>query len=224
MCANYLPSRQERLAEFFGVEPADYAFTAEAYPGGMAPILRLPFDDYGSDQIECVPACFGMVPHWADMKLARQTYNARSETVASKPSFRHAWAKRQFCLIPADAFFEPNYESGHAVRWKIADESEQPVAMAGIWEWRAHGPDDNPLISFSMLTINADEHPVMRRFHKPGDEKRMPIILLPEQYQAWLHADLKDAPKFFNQYPAQQLHVEAAPRPKAAPRQQLDLH
>ncbi|WP_369812283.1 SOS response-associated peptidase family protein [Janthinobacterium sp. SUN206] len=44
------------------------------------------------------------------MKLARQTYNSRTETVASKPSFRSAWKCKQFCIIPAANFFEPNYE------------------------------------------------------------------------------------------------------------------
>jgi hypothetical protein len=39
-----------------------------------------------------------------------------------------------------------------------------------------------PLLSFSMLTINADQHPLMKRFHKPGEEKRMPLILEPQYH------------------------------------------
>jgi endonuclease YncB( thermonuclease family) len=50
---------------------------------------------------------FGMVPYWADTKLARQTYNARTETVATKPSFRNAFKRAQFCIVPANSFFEP---------------------------------------------------------------------------------------------------------------------
>jgi putative SOS response-associated peptidase YedK len=42
--------------------------------------------------------------------------------------------------------------------------------------------------SFTMLTINADAHPLMNRFHKPTDEKRMVAILPPQHYQAWLDA------------------------------------
>lgn len=53
-----------------------------------------------------------------------------------------------------------------------------PASIAGIWEFR---PQDL-LLSFSMLTINADGHPLMQRFYKPDDEKRMLLILDPDQY------------------------------------------
>ena len=122
----------------------------------MAPILRSSHEVPG--KLEIAPAMFGMVPHWADHKLARQTYNACTETVASKPSFRDAWKRKQFCIIPAANFFEPNYETGKPVRWRIERADGGLVAIAGIWEYR---PADQ-LLSFSMLTINADGHPLGR--------------------------------------------------------------
>lgn len=211
MCSNYTPSKREALIARFGVQPPDNAFEAEAYPSYLAPIVRLSPD--GRDEKECVPACFGLVPHWADLKLAKHTYNARTETVASKPSFRHAWRQRQFCIVPAESFFEPSYESGKAERWKIHHAQDEPLGIAGIWEYRAAGPDGMPLISFSMLTINADEHPLMSRFHKPDDEKRMLVILRPDEYDSWLQAPLEQAPSFFMPFPAEELAAEAAPRP-----------
>lgn len=214
MCANYLPPRKETIERHFGVTVPLQEFKPEIYPGYLAPVIRLAEDD--AHDWECVPACFGMVPPWADLKLARQTYNARTETVGSKPSFRNAYKKRQFCIIPAHAIFEPSYESGHAVRWKITHANHEPLGIAGIWDWRPHGgPDDRPLVSFSMLTINADEHPLMRRFHKPGEEKRTVVILTPRQYADWLHADPDQAPAFFQPYPAEALHAEAAPKASA---------
>ena len=58
-------------------------------------------------------AVFGLAPPWVkDLCFARHTYNARSETVASKPSYRSAWRKGQFCLVPMLAFYEPSYASG----------------------------------------------------------------------------------------------------------------
>jgi putative SOS response-associated peptidase YedK len=210
MCANYLPSSPEQLRKYFRVDPPA-AFKPETYPGYLAPIVRLAED--GSDEMESVNACFGMVPPWADLKLARQTYNARTETVADKPSFRSAFRKNQFCIVPADAVFEPSYATGKAVRWKIAHAEGKPLGIAAIWDWRPHGgPDDKPLVSFSMLTINADRHPLMRRFHKPDDEKRMVVILEPQQYDAWLHASSANAADFFQAYPAEELIAEAAPR------------
>lgn len=84
--------------------------------------------------------------------------------------------------LPAANFCEPNYEIGKLVRWRIERADGAPVAIAGIWEYR---PADQ-LLSFSMLTINADGHTLMQRFHKPEDEKRMVMILDPEQYHGWL--------------------------------------
>lgn len=211
MCSNYIPSSNATLSKHFSVAPPHNDFKPEAYPGYLAPIIRLDHDR--PDTLECVPACFGMVPAWADLKLAKHTYNARTETVGSKPSFRHAFQKRQLAIIPAEAIFEPNYESGKAVRWKIRHASQEALGIAGIWEYRSKGEEGQPLISFSMLTINADEHPLMNRFHKPGDEKRMLVFLHPDEYESWLHAPAEQVPSFFRQLPAEELIAEAAPKP-----------
>jgi putative SOS response-associated peptidase YedK len=61
-----------------------------------------------------------------------------------------------------------------------------------------------------MLTVNADGHPVMQHFHKPGDEKRMVVILDPKDYGAWLTCPVADAPKFFMQW---QGALDASPAP-----------
>ena len=215
MCSNYTPSKREVLGPHFHVDAPASDWKEEAWPGYLAPIIRLADD--GSGELACEAACFGMVPHWADLKLSRHTYNARSETAASKPSFRHAYAKRQLCIIPAESIFEPNYESGRAVRWKIARDDDEPMGIAGLWEWRPNGgPEDRPLLSFTMLTINADHHPLMRRFHRPEDEKRMVVVLEPAQYLPWLTAGGDAIPDFLRPYPAQQLKAEAAPRATAA--------
>jgi len=210
MCANYLPPPPKRISAAFGVACGG-TYPEETFPGYQAPILRIADD--GSGELECVTACFGMVPSWADLTLSRHTYNARSETVAEKPSFRHAWRKRQWCVVPAESFFEPSYESGRAVRWKIANADHAMLGIAGLWEWRSTGgADDKPLVSFTMLTMNADEHPLMRRFHRPEDEKRMLVLLEPSQYQPWLHATPDDVASFLQPYPAEKLFAEAAPR------------
>lgn len=60
-----------------------------------------------------------------------------------------------------------------------------PFGVAGIYcPWRH--PDGRELLSFAMLTVNADDHPLMKRFHRPEDEKRMVVILDPEDYGNWL--------------------------------------
>ncbi|TSD71215.1 SOS response-associated peptidase [Janthinobacterium sp. KBS0711] len=207
MCADYTPSRSDQIEQHFAVRSPQFDLPPEAWPGYMAPIIRASHEVPG--ELEVAPACFGMVPHWADMKLARQTYNARTETVAQKPSFRNAWKRKQFCIIPADNFFEPCYETGKPVRWRIERADGMPAAIAGIWEFR---PQDL-LLSFSMLTINADGHPLMQRFHKPDDEKRMVMILDPDQYHGWLDGSLVTEEDLFRQYPAERLVAVADPLP-----------
>jgi putative SOS response-associated peptidase YedK len=212
MCANYLPGRSEHLLHDFHVAPPDSDYKPEAYPGYMAPIIKPPRTESAPGDRACALGMFGMVPHWADTKLARQTYNARTETVASKPSFRNAWKRRQFCVIPAVSFYEPSYETGKPVRWEIGSADGSPLGIAGIWEYKQDGPNGLPLISFSMLTVNADTHPLMRRFHKPDDEKRMVVILAPEQYDEWLYCTADEAPRFFVEYPTERLAAHPAPR------------
>ena len=217
MCANYTPSRLDAISQHHGLERVLFNFPAEAFPGYLAPILRTARGSHGAGgHIECVPAMFGMVPHWADTRLARQTYNARTETVATKPSFRNAWQHQQFCIIPAAHFYEPSYETGKPVRWRIAHAGQQPLAIAGIWEWRPDGPDGLPLLSFSMLTIHAGAHPLMNRFHKPGDEKRMLVLLEPAQYRGWLEGELVNEAAIYRPFPADRLVAAADPLPPRA--------
>lgn len=203
MCSNYTPGRRERNEDHFGIpfETLDER-PSRVFAGAFVPMIMA---NQGDHHMEAVQACFGLVPHWADMKLAKSTYNARAETIDTKPSFRNAWKKKQFCIVPAETFYEPCYETGKSVWWGISHVKERPMGIAGIWEWKADGPDGQPMFSFSLITINADGHPLMARFHKPCDEKRMIVILHPNQYQTWLDGDLVHTSAQFEQYPADQL-------------------
>jgi putative SOS response-associated peptidase YedK len=213
MCANYQPPTRADLEDYFGVTLPAGGDLPEAYPGSPAPIIRHVRDatDQSARKRTADLAMFGLVPHWADSALARRTYNARTETVATKPSFRDAYRYGRFCVIPAQALYEPSYESGNAVRFAIANADAAPLGIAGIWESRP-GPDGESHLSFSMLTINADAHPLMRRFHKPADEKRMVVLLPPDRIDAWLDNGCRDAPAFFVPYPAAALSAQPAPK------------
>lgn len=114
--------------------------------------------------------------------------------MASKPSFPDAWKHGQHCIIPADAIFEPDWRSGKAVPTRIARADGEPMGFAGLWSrWKS--PKGELAHSDTMLTINA-EHPLMRLFHKPADEKRMVVILPPESYQDWLEASMESSMAF----------------------------
>ncbi|WP_313063646.1 SOS response-associated peptidase family protein [Paraburkholderia sp. LEh10] len=68
-------------------------------------------------------------------------------------------------------------------------------AIAGLWRnWRE--VDGAEMLSFTMLTVNSDEHPLMKRFHKPGDEKRSVVIVPPTEYADWLSCRSVDEARF----------------------------
>jgi len=187
VCTNFTPTKRSQwVRDSFGVDlPSDYP--DQAFPGYAAPLV---VKSHQSGRVACGLAKFGLIPAWAkDNKISRHTYNARSETVAEKPSYRTAWRQRQFGLVLVDDFYEPSYESGKAVRWKIQLASGDPFAIACLWDrWKDHQTGE-VIVSFSMLTVNADEHPVMRQFHKPGDEKRTPVVMAPHLHDHWLSAN-----------------------------------
>jgi putative SOS response-associated peptidase YedK len=217
MCTNYVPTRKDRLSAAFGVEFDRDDYVAEAWPGYLAPIIRASDSRRSADL-----AVFGLIPPWSrDGKNFRQCYNARAETVSEKPSFRHAWRQRHWCVIPTDAFFEPSYETGKPVRWRISSADDTPLAVAGIWDqWRA--ADGQSVLSFSMLTINADGHPVMSRFHAPSDEKRSIVLLTPEQITPWLSASPEEAYAMLTPFAPERTASEPAPRAPRHPRSHDD--
>lgn len=132
---------------------------------------------------------FGLIPSWSkDRSIGRRTYNARTETVAEKPSYRTAWRQRQFCLVPVERFFEPCWETGKAVQWSIHRQDGEPFTVAAIWDRWTERATGEIVVSFSMLTINADGHPIMGRFHRPGDERRSLVVVPPSRWTDWLSA------------------------------------
>ena len=191
MCTNFTPSQHTQWAkETLGVElPSGYP--DETFPGYVGPLV---VQGRQSGRVACGLARFGLIPAWAkDDKIGRHTYNARSETAAEKPSFRTAWRQCQFGLVLVDNFYEPSYASGKSVRWKIERASGEPFGIACLWDRWTDPASGERVVSFSMLTVNADDHPVMRQFHKPGDEKRTPVVIAPELHDAWLSADTAQA-------------------------------
>ncbi|WP_041058777.1 SOS response-associated peptidase [Jeotgalibacillus campisalis] len=124
---------------------------------------------------------WGLIPPFAkDEKIGFKTFNARSETVTEKPSFKRAFQKKR-CLIPASSFYE----------WqKISTKEKQPYAIkpsadslltfAGLWEtWKS---EDGVIRSCTILTTEPNEK--MASIHD-----RMPVILEPDSYSKWLNPD-----------------------------------
>jgi putative SOS response-associated peptidase YedK len=213
MCANYHPvTARDRLLQYFGVDrPDDVAPPEMAFPLSLAPFI-VRAEDREVLQRECRIGHFGMLPLWAkELAFGRRTYNARSETAAEKPSFQDAWTRGRRCIVPAEAIYEPSYETGKAVRWRISRRDGKPMGIAGLWGWWRDRATQQPVLSFTMLTVNADDHALMKRFHRPGEEKRMVVILDEAEYSAWLEAPPERMRSFMRCFPADLLEAEPDP-------------
>ena len=212
MCSNYrAPTDMDAMQRHFGAA-LDQPPPGETWPLYEAPIVRRADPGPGPTR-EAVRARFGLLPHWAkDASLGRSTYNARSETAATKPSFRDAWRRGQRCIVPADWIYEPCWETGKAVRWKIRRADGAPLAIAGLWSrWQPAGGEAQT--TFTMLTVNADGHPLMQRFHRSDDEKRMVVVLEADEIDAWLDAPAATMAAWMRRTPAERLAAEPAPLP-----------
>ena len=155
--------------------------------------------------MELAQGQFGLVPTWvksaSDAKL-RSTKLAvtRYETMSTATATRETWLKGQRCIIPMQAFLEDDWRSRKAVPTRIARVDGQPMGVAGLWERWTQGEEE--ILSFTLLTVNANSHALMNRYGQNGNEKRMPAILNEGAYGAWLSAPIDKAREFMRAYPA----------------------
>ncbi len=230
MCVNYRPPTPEQFGKFgslgaFSELPADWRWPEETWKDYAAPILRA---GAGGRPEPCL-ASYGMVPrrHIPPGVKPFDTMNARAESLVERRSFASAWRRLQLCAVPMAWFYEPCYESGRAVRHAIGMADESLFFVAGLWrDWQE--ADGSIQSSFTQITINADEHALMRRMHKPDDEKRSLVILPHDEVEDWLACRSIDvAHSFLRHYPADRMRdwpAPAAARAKAAaPSPNLEL-
>jgi len=184
MCGRFiLTASPDVLSELLGLEPGwnvapgipSWRARYNIAPGQNVLVARARASGRGRE-----PALvkWGLVPSWAkDPKIGNRLINARSETVADKPSFRAAFKYRR-CLIPADGFYEWQHSGKSKQPYCIRLVDHRPFALAGLWEhWQ--DPAGNELESCTLLTTSPNE--LMAPIHD-----RMPVILRPADHERWL--------------------------------------
>jgi putative SOS response-associated peptidase YedK len=185
MCGRFVVfSNLEHLQEHF---PINKAFSEVIHNFNVAPtqeilaIIQLE----GLNVLEKLH--WGLVPHWAkDISTGYKMINARIETIATKPSFREAFKKRR-CLIPADGFYEWSGSKGNKQPFFITLPDEKPFAFAGLWEiWWDKENQGESYRSCTIITREAS--PCLKDIHH-----RMPAILPPDTYEAWLDHENYDS-------------------------------
>lgn len=176
------------------------------FPRGKGPFIRRARDDAGYSR-ELAVGQWGLIPWFAkEPKLAYATNNARSEELEVKASYKHPWARGHRCIIPAADFDEPNWESGKNVWWRFRRPDGRPWGLAGLWNTWTDQATGEVHESYTMLTLNADAHPLMSRMHKPImdkatkqplppelQDKRSVIPVDPEDYDQWLAGTVEEA-------------------------------
>ncbi|MEZ6094873.1 MAG: SOS response-associated peptidase [Pirellulaceae bacterium] len=193
MCGRFtLHTTGQALARFFLDASLDVAFPDlkprfNIAPSQLVATVRM----QPNQNAEFAPMRWGLIPAWAkDTKIGYKMINARSETLAEKPSFRTA-LKRRRCLIPADGFYEW-LTDGRAKRPFFMHRPEnQLFAFAGLWETWSR--EEQPIESTTIITTSANSF--LSDLHH-----RMPVIVAPERFQEWLdpNADeTKDWSDFF---------------------------
>lgn len=175
--AFYSPS--EATAALFGVTTS----TEVAPRYNIAPtqfIAAVRRDEQNTPELAMLR--WGLVPFWAkDPSIGNRMINARSETVAEKPSFRSAYRKRR-CLILADGFYEWRKAADGKTPYFISGADGSPFAFAGLWESWSSKDSDESLETTAIITAAASDF--MAQLHQ-----RMPVVIHPDLADRWLDGD-----------------------------------
>lgn len=147
-------------------------------------------------------AQWGMIPSHSPTRTPllsfgqrMSTNNCRRERMATASTYRDAWRGGQRCIIPAESYDEPCWETGKNVWWRFRRADGEAWALAGLWsEWT--DPETGEVVpNFTMITQNCDGHPLLGRMHKPDpklpadkQDKRCPVPLEAASWDQWLNA------------------------------------
>jgi putative SOS response-associated peptidase YedK len=157
---------------------------------------------------------WGLIPFWVkDEKSAHdikmKTFNARSETITEKPSFRESFKNRR-CLVPAHGFFEWHDFNNKKYPFFIKLKNDQPFALAGIYDHWTDRETGEILNTVSILTTAAN--PLMEKIH--NSKKRMPVILTPAAEHEWIDIErpLQSIQELCKPFDQEQLHAYSVAR------------
>ena len=186
MCGRFAqPRSAEELARIFHARPAaDLA--GERFNVAPTDEVAAVVEHHGDRTVDAFR--WGLVPFYAkDARGGARLINARAETVESSPAFRTAFTRHR-CIIPADAFYEWRRErdpaTGRTVRsepFAVRRSDGEPLALAGLWSgWR--DPDTATRL-YTCTILTTDPNELVARIHN-----RMPVVLDPTDWDAWLAA------------------------------------
>ncbi|WP_097200796.1 SOS response-associated peptidase [Variovorax sp. YR752] len=247
MCTRYISpeDREIEAAWYIG------ARTADRWLRSMRPLYKGPFMRRARDvteyERELVVGQWGLIPAFSPSHIPQtkprkgetkgirlSTFNARHAGIEKKPAFKDAWANGRRCIIPANSFDEPCWESGRNEWWTFRRTDGRPWGLAGLWANWLDYETEIMWESYTMLTVNANLHPIMSRMHKPEvdkktkkplevQDKRSVVAIEERDFDRWLTCTVEKAREMVQLIPVDLM--VAGPAPAEEPRegaQELD--
>lgn len=207
MCGRYLSPDSAAIERDFSLVHTAWQFPAHfnVAPGQDIAAVRAGPDGPHGQRLR-----WGLIPAFAHGEAGPYaTFNARAETARTAPSFRHAWATGQRCLVPATGFYEwHQLADGKTKQPYLIRVTDQPVfAFAGLWE-RSQSAAGDAVYSCTLLTIPANE--LLARIH--NSKQRMPVIVPREARAAWLTGSNDAAWALVQPYPSARMTAWAVSR------------
>lgn len=217
MCTRYISpeDREIEAAWYIG------ARSAERWLRSMRPMYTGAFMRRAVDKTEyereIAVGQWSLIPAWSSSHVPTApprkgetkgkelaTHNARFAGIEKKPAFKDAWKLSRRCIIPAWSFDEPNWESGKNQWWRFRRADGRPWGLAGLWSTWKDLETEKVWESYTMLTINANLHPIMSRMHKPEidrttkkplevQDKRSVVAIEEYDFDRWLTCTPEEA-------------------------------
>ena len=188
----YTWKQLHRLLSLGTLPSTDLPTSYNVAPSQLSDVCRLS----AQGQREVVPMKWGLIPSWSnDGKPG--PLNARCETVATNAMFRNAFRSRR-CLVPASGFYEWRKTGDHKQPFYIRPLNDELFFFAGLWE--RFGEGDQAIETFTILTTTPNEAVA-------GIHDRMPVIIRPAEFDAWLGTPTPPA-ELFTPYPADETAID----------------
>jgi putative SOS response-associated peptidase YedK len=133
---------------------------------------------------------WGLIPHWVKTKsdadeIRFKTFNARAESVDTKPSFSASFASKR-CIIPVKGFFEWQHIGAKKIPWYITSRNDEIMSLAGLWDVWVESSTGEAFSTFTIVTTDAND--LMADIH--NSKKRMPVILDRQTEKLWINMEI----------------------------------
>ncbi len=194
---------KEELEKRFNTAFIDHENYRPSYYYHATSLPELPVVGHFDNEYNIRLLKWGLIPGWIEgeeeaRKIRFMTFNARAETLATKPSFKYSLRSRR-CIIPVRGFFEWQHKGGDKIPWYIYLPHSDTMLLAGLYDTWKNPAGGDTINTFTIITTRANN--LLSEIH--NTKKRMPMILEEEKAEKWLDINTGDVDieEIFEPYP-----------------------